>query len=75
MEEQKRNLVENAIGSSMGGYTKPEFLKVFLKKTKEEIKELARAELKIVQELIEIELEGWNYWKLKEITLKKIINE
>ena len=74
MEKQKLNLVENSINAS-GNYTKPEFLKLFWKHTKEEIKELARAELKIVQELIEIELEGWNYWKLKEITLKKIINE
>ena len=74
MQKQKLNLVENSINAS-GNYTKPEFLKLFWKHTKEEIKELARAELKIIQELIEIELEGWNYWKLKEITLKKIINE
>ena len=74
MQKQKLNLVENSINAS-GNYTKPEFLKLFWKHTKEEIKELARAELKIVQELIEIELQGWNYWKLKEITLKKIINE
>lgn len=74
MQKQKLNLVENSINAS-GNYTKPEFLKLFWKHTKEEIKELAKAELKIVQELITIELEGWNYWKLKEITLKKIINE
>jgi len=74
MQKQKLNLVENSINAS-GNYTKPEFLKLFWKHTKEEIKELAKVELKIVQELITIELEDWNYWKLKEITLKKIINE
>tara|TARA_R110000744_G_scaffold204337_2_gene323159 strand:+ start:269 stop:496 length:228 start_codon:yes stop_codon:yes gene_type:complete len=75
MEEQKRNLVENAIGSSMGGYTKPEFLKVFLKKTKEEIKELARAELKIVESIVKIERNDFSYWKNKKTVLKNIINE
>lgn len=75
MEEQKRNLVENAIGSSMGGYTKPEFLKVFLKKTKEEIKELARVELKIVKSIVKIERNDFSYWKNKQTVLKNIINE
>jgi len=74
MQKQKLNLVENSINAS-GNYTKPEFLKLFWKHTKEEIKELAKVELKIVKEFVTIELEGWSYWKNKEMRLKQIINE
>ena len=74
MEKQKINLVENSIDTS-GNFTKPELMKAFWKYTKEEIKALARVELKIVKEFVTIELEGWSYWKNKEMRLKQIINE
>ena len=74
MEEQKINLVRNSI-DSLGNYSLSTFNKMFNEHTEEQIKELARDELKRVNKLIKIELPNWDYWKKKKITLKNIINE
>lgn len=70
MEETIYNLLRASISELVDNTTIREMAK---KIDKEQIIELARAEIKRIQYFIKIELPEWNYWKDKEQRLMELI--
>lgn len=70
MEETIYNLVSNSLGYEFSPY----FVKALIKEMpKEEIVELAKKELNVIEYFVRIELPEWNYWKEKKKRLEFLI--
>lgn len=70
MEKTIYNLVRSSISEVIDNTTVKDMAK---KIDKEQVIELARAEIKRIQYFIKIELPEWSYWKNKEQELMELI--
>ena len=70
MDKRIYNLLRNSISEVIDNTTVKQMAK---KIDKEQVIELARAEIKRIQYFIKIELPEWSYWKNKEQELMELI--
>jgi len=69
-----KKTIYNLVSNSLGYEFSPYFVYALIEKmTKEEIIQLARAEIKRIQYFVRIELPEWSYWKDKEQELIELI--
>ena len=72
MEKTIFNLVSNSLGYEFSPY----FVKELIKEMpNEEIIELARKELDVIEYFVRIEYDDWNYWKDKKQRLIELIHK
>ena len=72
MEKTIYNLVSNSLGYEFSPY----FVKELIKEMpNDDIIELARKELDVIEYFVRIEYDDWNYWKDKQQRLIELIHK